>query len=162
MLKNRLRKVSGGRSRRIFHMDRKLNIASSFLVVVCLKWWSGSKQFSFISLVSWNQGGAAQKKWKRPIVLFSWSKKLWVFIHEFAHCPAWRGQLGEMFHPSGGNTLALAHSPGHIQAGCRAVPAKLLGGTYHHPTCRELMAWAPPHLTGAVEWLLLLLFWKGK
>lgn len=57
-----------------------------------------------------------QKKWKRPVVLFLKSRKLCVFIHEFAHCPARRGQLGEVFHPSGGNTSASAHSPCHIQA----------------------------------------------
>lgn len=36
MLESRLRKVSGRRSRRIFHMDRKFNIASPFLVMCIL------------------------------------------------------------------------------------------------------------------------------
>ena len=82
-----------------------------------------------------------QKKWKRLV-----SSSHCVFIHEFAHCPAGRGQLGELLHPSGGNPSALAHCPCHIQAGCRAVPAKPRGVTFTSPAAESCWGELPlPH-----------------
>lgn len=67
----------------------------------------------------------------------------------FAHCPAERGQLGEVFHPSGRNTSALAHCPCHIQATYTTPTAESLGHELHFASqgC-------------GVD--LLLLLWKDK